>query len=293
MKNHISVFYGQEKAINEKFFLLCREECKLLTRLLEHKENLIQQLGGKIKDTDTPDYSIELMLSYNLSLFNSSLTNLSNGYLGVSQIILRVALENTCLAMYFYEFPDDEKKYRKNRKSFSCKLKTLGYGYWIEGWLKRIDKEGTKFTKLKGEKGVWYQRIFNNMVEEANLFVHVDVDFIYSLVFMKSDKEKSQYALGPNWSSDLLVKNALWKIIEACLYDCAVLDRVFKKHLAIIDMNLFEKVCDLLNEWKKYYNSQTKKLNDQRSIKDKVANPSTSVESNATGKKVEGIVRRR
>jgi hypothetical protein len=262
MKNNIGLFSEQEKIINDKFFALCGEEYKLLIQLLKHKESLIQQLSGKIKDTDYPDYSIELLLVYNLSLFNSALTNLANGYLGVSQIVLRTTLENACLAMYFHEFPDDEKKYRRNRKSFNCKLKTLGYDSWIEGWLNRIDKEGTKFSKLKDEKDAWYQRIFNNLVKEASSFVHVDIDFIYSLVFMKSGKEKSQYALGPNWPDDLLVKNALWKIVETCLYDCAVLDRVFKKHIITIDMDLFKGAIDQLNKWKAYYNSQSMKPND-------------------------------
>lgn len=258
MKNNLGIFSEQEKISNDKFFALCGEEYKLLIQLLKHKEGLIQQLSGKIKDTEYPDCSIELMLAYNLALFNSALNNLANGYLGVSQIILRTALENACLAMYFYEFPEDEKKYRKNRKSFNCKLKTLGYDSWIEGWLKRIDKEGIKFSKLKGEIDAWYQRIFNNMVKEASSFVHVDIDFIYSLVFIKSGKEKSQYALGPNWPGDLLVKNALWKIIEACLYDCAVLDRVFKKNITTIDIDLFEGAIDQLNHWKTFYNSQSK-----------------------------------
>lgn len=260
MKIDVGMFSEQEKIINDKFFLLCSKEYNLLIKLLKHKENLIQQLSGKIKDTDYPDYSIELMLAYNLALFNSALNNLVNGYLGVSQIVLRTALENTCLAMYFYEFPKDEKKYRKNRKSFNCKLKDLGYDSWIEGWLKRIDKEGTKFSKLKGEDNAWYQRIFNNMVKEASSFVHVDIDFIYGLVFMISGKEKSQYALGPNYHDDLLVKNALWKIIEACLYSCAVLDRVFKKHIITIDMKMYRGAISQLNNWKSYYNKHSESV---------------------------------
>lgn len=261
MNNRSGVFSEQEKDINDKFFEICCKEHDLLVQLLKHKENLIQQLSGKIKDTDKPDYSIELMLAYNLALFNSALNNLANGYLGVSQIILRTALENSSLAMYFYEFPEDEKKYRKDKKSFNCKLKSLGYDLWVEGWLKRVDKEGKKFSKLKSETNAWYKRIFLNMVTETCSFVHTDIDFIYSLVFVGSGKEKSDYALGPNWCGDLLVKNALWKIIEACLYSCAILDRVFKKHITVIDMNLYTGVIDQLNSWKVYYNKQSKNKN--------------------------------
>lgn len=258
MENNIGIFFKQETIINDKFFALCTKEHELFAKLLKHKENLIKQLSGKIKDTDKPDYSIELMLAYNLPLLNSAVENLANGYLGASQIILRTVLENTCLSMYFFEFPKDEKKYRKDRKSFNCKLQALGYDTWIEGWLNRVDKEGKKFSKLKGESNAWYRRIFTNLVSEASSFVHVDIDFIYGLVYMGTGEEKSDYALGPNWPDDLLVKNALWKIIETCLYSCAVLDRVFKKHITAIDMDLYKDAIDQLNIWKKYYNEQSK-----------------------------------
>lgn len=258
MINNVGMFPDQEKIIKDKFFAICDKEHKLATQLLTHKESLIQQLSGKIKDTDRPDYSIELMLAYNLPLLNCTLLNLANGYLGASQIILRTVLENASLAMYFYEFPKDEKKYRKNRKAFNCKLKALGYDTWIEGWLKRIDKEGKKFSKLKEESDAWYRRIFTNMVNEASSFVHTDIDYIYGMVFMRSGKEKSDYALGPNWPDDLLVKNALWKIIEACLYSCAILDRVFKKYITSIDMKLYRNAIDQLNNWKTYYNKHSK-----------------------------------
>lgn len=262
MQNDIGIFTTQEEIIKAKFFTLCPAEHDLLVKLLKHKESLIGQLSGKIKDTDSPDYSIELMLAYNLSPLNSSLDNLARGYLGTSQIILRTVLENTCLSMYFFEFPEDEKKYRKNRKSFNCKLRGLGYDTWIEGWLNRVDKEGSKFSKLEGENNAWYKRIFKNIVEEASSFVHVDIDFICGLVYMGAGKEKSDaYALGPSWPDDLLVKNALWKIIETCLYSCAVLDRVFKQHIGTIDMPLYKDAIDQLNQWKKFYNQQSPKVN--------------------------------
>ncbi|MBU4209978.1 hypothetical protein KKE47_04150 [Patescibacteria group bacterium] len=260
--NNIGIFSEQEIIINNKFFVLCAKEYELLVKLLQHKESLVMQLSGKIKDTDKPDYSIELMLAYNLPLLNGAVENLANGYLGVSQIILRTVLENTCLSMYFFEFPKDEKKYRKNRKSFNCKLNELGYDTWIEGWLNRIDKEGEKFSKLKGEDNAWYRRIFTNIVSEASSFVHVDIDFIYGLVYIDTGEEKSDYALGPNWSDDLLVKNALWKIIETCLYSCAVLDRVFKKYITVIDMALYKDAINQLNNWKKFYDKTNRKKNN-------------------------------
>lgn len=256
----MGLFEVQEKTIEDKFITLCSNEIDLLNKLLKHKEDLIVQLSEKIKDTDRPDYSIELMLAYNLALLNSSLNTLSCGYLGSSQIILRTVLENTCLSMYFFEFPKDEKKYRDNRKAFNCKLKALGYDTWIEGWLNRIDKEGSKFSKLEGEKDAWHKRIFKNLVEEASSFVHVDIDFIYSMVYMGDVQGKtSNYSLGPNLMDDLLVKNAIWKIIETCLYSCAVLDRVFKQHIKTIDMPLYKCAVDELNKWKKYYSSHPKK----------------------------------
>ncbi len=259
MKNKQGLFAEQEKLIKKKFLSSCSVEYELLVKLLKHKEDLIVQLDGKVKDTDNPDYSIELMLAYNLALLNISIDNLSRGYLGASQIILRTVLENTCLSMYFFEFPKDERKYRKNRKSFNCKLKALGYDTWIEGWLNRIDKEGVKFSKLDGESNAWYRRIFKSLVEEASSFVHVDIDFVYGLIFMGTKNSIDNYALGPNFPNDLLMKNATWKIIETCLYSCAVLDRVFKQHINNIDMDLYTDSIDQLNNWKKYYVGQSAK----------------------------------
>lgn len=259
MIDKVGLFQDQEDFIKNIFTEKCEDEYRLLIKLLQHKEDLIKQLNNKIKDTENPYYSIELMLGYNLTLLNSSLINLIKGYLGSSQIMLRSVLENTCLSMYFYEFPKDEIKYRKNRKSFNCKLKSLKYSSWVDGWLDRIDKEGKIFSKIEGKENAWYNRIFINIIEEVNHFVHTDIDFIYGLIFMNSDTKKSNYALGPNWQDDLLMKNALWKIIESCLFSCAVLDRVFKKYITKIDMEFYKDVVTKLNNWKLYYQKESLK----------------------------------
>jgi len=253
----VGIFPEQERVSRDKLTALLKTELELANSLLRHKESLIKQLNGKVNDTDSPNYSIELMLSHNLSLLNSSLINLSFGYLGPSQIVLRTVLENTCLSMYFFEFPEEEKRYRSNRKSFNCKLKGLGYETWVEGWLKRIDNEGVKFIKFEGVESAWYQRIFINLVKEASSFVHVDLDYIYWLVYVDSDKNKSNYALGPNWPSNLLMKNSLWKIIEASLYSCAILVRVFEREITSIDSELYSKAVDELNKWKDAYSKQS------------------------------------
>lgn len=250
-------FDTQEEECIKNFDNAFRQEIDLISRLFIHFEGLILQINKKIKDTDYPDWTIEIFLGYNLTLLYSSYNNLRRGYLGVSQSLIRPTCENVALSMYFFEFPKDEKKYRKSRKSFYLKLKELGYDSWIEGVLQRIDKEGAKFAKTDASKGQsWYKFLFTNLADEASNFLHSNPDYIFPVIFSKHGTEQDEYILGPNWHAEIIAKNALWKIIETTLFNTIIFDRVFKQHIQHNDFSLITEVVNKLNNWKKEYSEQ-------------------------------------
>jgi len=220
-------------------------------------EDFIEQLNknGQIKDDCFPYWTMEIFLVNNVTLLYSSFDRLRNGYLGISQSLLRPVVESISLSVYFFEFPKDEKKYRKNPKSFYTKLKALNYDGWIEGVLQRIDNEGSKFAKCDLEKGQsWYNFLFKSLGEEACNFLHSNPIYIYSVVYSGQIDSKEQYAYGPNWPKDIVMKNALWKIIESLLLNLIVMDRIFDKYIVKNDINFIKEVVDKLNSWKKEYN---------------------------------------
>jgi hypothetical protein len=256
-----------EIQIENKFNDSFADDIEILTNLISHLESLITQLNNKIKSGDSPNDTIELFLANNLTLLYNSFNRLQKGYLGISQALLRPVLESISLSMYFHEFPEDIQIYTKDpknlyRKITKLKYKTIENGEeveknylpWIEGALQRVDKEGTKFTQREDMKGeTWYKFIFKNLTEEAGMFLHANPDWIYGIVYGGESKGILEYKFGPNWQSDLLIQNALWKIIETILYNTIVLDRVFKQHITNNDFTLIKNTTNKLNIWKKEY----------------------------------------
>ena len=254
-------FDENETLCSQQFDKDATEEEELLSKLFNHLESLIIQLDGEIKDNQFPDWTIEITLAYNLTLLYNSFDRLRKGYLGISQSLLRPVIENIALSMYFFEFPDDEKKYKSDRKSFYMKLKSLGYvGTWIEPVLNRIDKEGSKFAKGDQKKGQsWYNFLFRNLAEEASNFLHTNPDYIYASLFKRGGEDLEEYALGPNYPRKDLAKAAIWKIIESTLLNTVVLDRCFKQLIKKNNPQLIGETVEKLNEWKKEYQSLSKK----------------------------------
>lgn len=260
-------FDENENSIRQKFRSLFALDIEILSELFKHLESLIVQLNKKINSSDTVNHAIELLLANNLTLLYNSYNRLENGYLGISQALLRPALEGISLSMYFHEFPKDVALYQEDPKKLYKKITKLkykvvnegqdvehNYSPWIEGILQRVDKEGTKFTQREDMKGeTWYIFIFKNLVDEASMFLHANPDSIYGVVYSGEFEGVLQYRFGPNWIDDMLMQNALWKIIETTLFNTIVLDRAFKQHMTNSNFDLIKETTDSLNLWKKNY----------------------------------------
>lgn len=258
MESKLFNFNNGEAACIQRFDTKFAGESELLFRLFNHLESLITQLNKKIRDTDFPDWTIEIFLANNLTLLYNSFDRLRKGYFGISLSLIRPVVESIALAMYFFEFPKDEKLYRKRRKSFTIKLKNLGYNNWIEGVVHRVDKEGTKFAKGDPNIGqTWFNFLIRNLGEESSNFLHANPEYIFAVVYGGKGIFYDNYCLGPNWLGQDMVKNALWHIIEATLYNTIIFDRCFKKHITRNDFNLIEETVDKLNKWKNEYQALT------------------------------------
>ncbi len=261
MKNNL--FSKDEVACSDKFDQLFSSEIKLFSNLFEQLESFVSQISGKIKDTERPDYTVEILLVHNLSLFACAFNQLRSGYLGVSQATLRSIAENLTMSMYYWEFPEHEKKYRDNTRSLWNSIKQKGYaGEWMDLALARIDKEGKVFKILdeSGERS-WQKFISQNLMEEASSFLHQNFHFVEALVYQTTSNDgKNHFVYGPHWNNDEVMKNGLWKLIEALIFETIVFDTVFKKFINVNDRKLVGEAVDQLNEWKIEYNKSEEKL---------------------------------
>lgn len=245
-------FDTDENACALEFDKNLQMEIDLIFRLFEHSEALISQLNRKIKNTDFPDHTIEIFLASNHTAIYNSYDRLRKGYFGLAMEGLRPPIEKIALAMYFFEFPEEEKKYKKNRLSIYEKLKKLGYKSWIDGVMQRIDNEGTKFTKLDASKGQsWYKYLVEILGEESSNFLHANPEYILPVLYAETKSGIDTYVIGPNWVGVDLVKNAFWKITETLLINTMVLDRCFKQYIALNDIVLIRETVEKLNLWQK------------------------------------------
>jgi hypothetical protein len=258
--NVIDRFTVDEDRCIKIFDWYCVKEIKLLNRLFDHLELMIMQINGKVQEDEHPNYFIATLLVNNYSLLYNSYQLHRKGYLGISQMLLRSIIESIALCMYFFEFPYDEKLYRKNHRGFYSKLKNEGYGNWIEGVLKKIDEKGNKFAHLNENEGKsYYTFLFKNIGEEASEFVHGNIEYIADETYMLTEAVGvDTYSIGPNPQSEIVTKNGMYKIIDSIFFNTIVFDRVFRDLIPQNDGDLIRETVDILNVWSEYYSNQIK-----------------------------------
>lgn len=252
-----SVFSNNEIACSNQFDRVFKAEIELYETLFAYLESFVRQINGKIKDTDRPRYTVEILLVYNLTLFASTFVELRNGYLGVSQSILRSITENLTMSMYYWDFPDHEKKYRDNTKGLWSAIKAKGYSEaWMDLALARIDREGNTFRISENKNGsTWQKLISRNLMDEASSFLHQNFEYIQSLVYEKTEDDVSKFIYGPHFNEDMVMKNGLWKILEALIFEIAIFDKIFGGFISNSNLKLVGDAVDKLNKWKMEYNN--------------------------------------
>ena len=245
------LFLDDENKASEYFNNLIQEkDLEILDQLFLFTEVALGELNHKIKNTEFPDYSIELYLGFTYNLLTTSYSLLRCGYMAAAQIIMRSALEYISLCMYFFEFPEDEKIYRNSHKRFNLKLEAKKYPRWVQGYLRRIDTEGRVFKDIGNLN--WEKLIFINLIEEASKFTHPNLDFVFTSIFLQSDLEskKDYFSLGPKGNDDYNTRNTYWRIVESSIYLHLVLKTVFKRYMVTRSSEVFTKAIHALNDAK-------------------------------------------
>lgn len=235
----------------KKFF----EEEQICSELFTHFETLVSQTNRNIPQDKYPDTTIEVLLVYNLTLLYYSLNTLKKGYFGIALAILRIVIEHISLSIYFYEFPDDEKLYRKNTKRFYNRITGKGYSRWIEGVLERVDKEGDKLVS-SSKKDVSWKQLLMEMANDSSLFIHANPDVVTAVVLAYTKEDVNYYCLGPNHVGDDYVKNACWKIIQAMIINTVVFDTIFSNLIPQNDAQLIKTSVNKLNKYKSSLNEK-------------------------------------
>ena len=214
---------------------------------------LFNQINNKV--FDYPQDTIRLLLGYNALLISRSFWELKEGYVGVSMLILRSALENLVHSMYFLEYPETEKEIRERHENNFINIRDLRpkkyrNGWQVEGELKRIDEEGTIFPK-----NGWYQKIYKNIIEELNFFVHTNPDYIYTTIYQQNGEDIT-LQLGPNYKEERFIKNAFQKIIEVQEYTIGILDKTFKEDIQDNSPQILKAAIKKTNKWKLDYHKK-------------------------------------
>lgn len=244
-----------DKPITQRFDEYSRGEKAVFDKLFDHMELMISHINSKIPVGERPQYTVEILLIYNLTLFEASLEMLRDGYLGVSQSILRSAIENLIMSMYYFEFPEHERKYRDNTTSLWQSLKHKGYDQgWMDAALARVETEGKIFNIFaSSSENSLSNLLTKNIMEEASKFLHQDFKFTESLVYGGSGKDKSIFVYGANLHGEEVLKNGFWKIIELLIINNIVFGAIFAQHIQKVDVELIRASIGSLNKWKKSY----------------------------------------
>lgn len=214
----VGTFGQQEAEIQKEFLSKFDKEVDLFNKLLEVYESFLDATTGQLKDTDSPNWTILLLLSQTLPLMNNAIELLSKGYLRSSEILVRIAGEAIILSIIFKEYPKIEKEYKKlNHNVFFRK-------YRIKNKLSDIQKKG-KYFSPKGRKDNIYEIIYTNLYSEANRFLHQDIDAIYGVMkSYQTDKEdKHIFVKGPQLFKDETLSMAIRRLFNTLLFSLVVL----------------------------------------------------------------------
>lgn len=239
-------FQAEETECSKKFDTDFEEETDLFLRLLDNNDKFVKQLGGSVKDNQYPEVTIQIFLVNNVTLMSAAFNLLRTGYIGVSYAVLRLIAESLSLGLSFYEFPEEEIKYRKDPTSFYEKLKSLGYARWIQGALQRIDKEGKKLTG-HGIESLLETLIYKGIAEEASQFIHASSKHIRSITSMEGQGD----VYGPNYPSRDKVRIIFLKLLHCVVLNLMATDKIFLDFIKDKDTSLINEATLKINSWNK------------------------------------------
>ncbi len=163
-----SFFREEEQYVSKNFELKYEKTLKLLRRFFVLIEELIKSSG--FRNDQYPEYSIILHALHSLMALNNSSVLLSNGYMGDCEAVHKRAVEFFLRAMYFREYPDEEKKWRENKGKLPDR-KSMALS------LDKKHKQKSIFPT--DHEGFWKEFVYDIMYNSVNEWAHGEFNAMY------------------------------------------------------------------------------------------------------------------
>ncbi|MGB8656747.1 MAG: hypothetical protein WCE90_03060 [Candidatus Zixiibacteriota bacterium] len=201
-----SLFLQEEEYISKNFDLNHESGSKLLIRLMEKTKEFIKSSG--FKSGQYPECSIILHALHTLMALNNSLVLLSKGYMGDCEAVHKRAVEFVLRAIYFREFPQEERKWREktgkllDRKSIASILD---------------EKHEQKAIFPTDSETFWGDFVYDSIYKSINEWAHGDFQAMYYEVAIDNGTEyyTHKFVIGPK-PDERFVKTMIRRLIHTC-----------------------------------------------------------------------------
>jgi hypothetical protein len=201
-----SLFSQEEEYVSKYFDSKQISGVNLLKSLMNKIEDLIK--SSSFKSDQYPEYSIILHALHALMAINNSLLLLSKGYMGDCEAVHKRAVEFVLRAIYFREFPEEERKWRENegklpdRKSMASILD---------------DKHRQKRIFPTDSETFWREFVYDTIYKSINEWAHGDFKAMYYEVAIDNGTEyyTHKFFIGPK-SDERFVKIMIRRLIHIC-----------------------------------------------------------------------------
>lgn len=163
-----SFFREEEQYVSKDFELKYEKGLKLLRRFFDLIEELIKSSG--FRNDQYPEYSIILHALHSLMALNNSLVLLSNGYMGDCEAVHKRAVEFFLRAMYFREYPDEEKKWRENKGKLPDRRSMASF---------LDERHEQKSIFPTDHEAFWREFVYDVMYRSVNEWAHGEFSAMY------------------------------------------------------------------------------------------------------------------
>jgi hypothetical protein len=211
-------FFREEEQYGSKDFELKYEKgLKLLGRFFDLIEELIKSSGSR--NDQYPEYSIILHALHSLMALNNSLVLLSNGYMGDCEAVHKRAVEFFLRAMYFREYPDEEKKWRENKGKLLDRKSMASF-------LDERHKQKSIFPT--DHEAFWSEFVYDIMYRPVNEWAHGEFKAMYYEVAIDNGTPyyTDRFSIGPK-PDEKFVKTMIKRLIHSCRFQVLLLAQTF------------------------------------------------------------------
>lgn len=232
-----SFFDKEEEYVSKDFDLKYETGSRLLRRLLKLIEELIRSSG--FRNDQYPEYSIALHVVHSLMALNNSLQLLRKGYMGDCEAVHKRAVEFFLRAVYFREFPEEERKWREEKPISDRRKMAM-----------RLDERHKSKVIFPTDSSTFFNKfLYDAIYSTVNEWAHGDFKRMYQEAAIENGSTyyASKLYMGPKLDEEF-AKRMLRRLANSCIMHVLFLAQTLKLPR--------EKYHDLVTEGVEYIGDQ-------------------------------------